>query len=47
MEWVGLTEEELIEITERLKFYNWSIIDYYLMINEKLKEKNYKSVKEE
>ena len=47
MEWKELTMEEINEISERLKNCSPSIIDYYLIISEKLKEKNYKSVKEE
>ncbi len=46
-EWEELTMEEINEISERLKNCSPSIIDYYLIISEKLKEKNYKPAEEE
>ena len=46
MDWKELTMEEINEISERLKNCSPSIINYYLIISQKLKEKNYKPAEE-
>ena len=46
MDWKELTMEEINEISERLKNCSPSIINYYLIISQKFKEKNYKPSEE-
>ena len=37
--WVGLTDEEVMEVWEKIKDGDWAI-DFYDVIEAKLKEKN-------